>query len=193
MSDGLSRFGEYSRSTAFAVSLSARMVGALLRLDAREEARVISADLAARFDWYQPMEAEIAWFTTDDNDLLAVASRTLRALLDRGLVEIGTKEVTEPGLLPGDPPEVTIGRYWRLSEAGCRMAEILRLAGFDAPQPNVRKVPVHPDDRVRIEMGGPPDFDITSSVPPDRRWDLMAPGDDRYFAWPGRPRQGVTR
>ncbi len=180
-------FAEYTRSTAFSMSLSAKMVDRILRLDARIRGWEISADLATRYDWYHP-DGPPAFGPTSTEEMLADGlTNTSRALLRRGLIEIATLDIAEERLdiINDEIVDTVVGishqsHYLTLTTAGRLTAQLLVEAGFDPYPPMVRPVHLHPDDRVPVNLG-PPSEDRPK--PRDRRVDLMLPEDEPYLEY----------
>ena len=131
-------FAEYTRSTAFSMSLSAKMVDRILRLDARIRGWEIGADLATRFDWYKP-DGPPAFGPTSVEDMLADGlTNTSRALLRRGLVEIAVLDVANDDLEIVDAEIIAAStgtshqsHFLTLTNAGRLTAQLLVEAGFD--------------------------------------------------------------
>ena len=177
-------FAEYTRSTAFSMSLSAKMVDRILRLDARIRGWEIGADLATRFDWYKP-DGPPAFGPISVEDMLADGlTNTSRALLRRGLVEIAALDVANDDLELVDAEIIAAStgtshqsHFLTLTNAGRLTAQLLVEAGFDPYPPMVRPVRIHLDDRPKINLGLGPDIPAAR----DRRLDLMLPEDEPYL------------
>lgn len=184
----MNRFANHTRSTAFSLTLSQKMVSRMLRFGLMDEADAIMADLATRYDWYVPRsQRHLHCFAAPGADIEDVyLDGTDRALVRRGLLEVetGVEQIEEPPLYNGDKPEV-IEKPWitiRLSDAGRVTVELLKIAEFEDPTPvttYVSAVLRHPDDRLRVFLD--PAKQDAYKQPRDRRLDLMEPGDERFF------------
>lgn len=161
-------FAAYTRSTAFSMSLSAKMIDRLLGL-------WTITDLADRYEWWQPPPTCATAGPWD-------VSATDRGLQRRGLLEINEDhtQLTRPGWLVAE----------LLIEAEFpRPTKAHQLLGFAGA------VPPHPDDcddlggrRMGAIMlnhqsqgsGGVAEF-VKYELPRDRRLDLWKPGDELFW------------
>lgn len=140
------RFASYTRSTAFALSLSSAMVQDLLNLD-------LDRVLVEAFPWMRDR-----WSVNfgGPDSMVGWVSPTSLALERRGLLEHVSA-----------PPPVMRFETLRLTEAGRLMVPVLHAAGFEAERHSARLVHRHPDDRIPMSLDGTD----PGPTPRDRRLD----------------------
>ena len=164
-----------TRSTAFTLALSHKMIETLMWSAAIQRAEDIQEDLRTRFDWAP--EYRLTNFGTDNLEMaLAAQDPTSKALTRRGLMTMVEKSGGKTRVFGDDVP-----RTWerRPTKAGLILAELLLEAGFPPAELWLKpKVPLHPDDRPRLTPWLQ-DFKIEHRH--DRRVDLMIPGDEQWF------------
>jgi len=181
-------FANYSRSQAFGLSLSAAMAKRLVVVETMRQAALVMADLGTRYDWYRP-HGIFACFGDP------IIDGTERALLRRGLLALVDRDSVDPDVNPIVHPFLgvdTIEPNLALvtTEAGRLVAELLVVAGFEAPDLDryVQKVEIHLDDRPAIRFEPPSAW--TGSTDPtyiehrvDRRVAIVDanPGDERWM------------
>jgi hypothetical protein len=168
-------FAAYTRSTAFSVSLSAKMIDRVLSMWKMTE-------VASRYDWWAPPSSA---FASGPNSTMAT---TDAALARRGLLDYATEY--EPDSL--DRPIVM------LTEPGELMARLLVAAEFPIPRPRFGfggGIEPHPDDCDDLggrhtgrvvwltnDDGQPVDLEIEPlELVRDRRLDMWQPGDEHYY------------
>lgn len=156
MSAGNDRFESYTRSASFALSLSSNMIQLLLWLHT-------VSDLASRYPWFRPREAN---FGEPTQVAIDWSSSAVKALARRGLVDVN----------PQAPP-CCFHEVIRLTEAGRLMALLLIEAGFLSSLLFTDQIPPHPDDRIKIRLDGGP----TPPKPHDRRLDVMLERDRPFL------------
>ena len=154
---GDERFAAYTRSSAFALTLSAPQIDFLL-------CRAKTAELEAKYPWYG---ADIT-FGTADELAVQMCTSTVRALTRKGLVDV----------TPTEPP-CRASDIVRLSPAGLVVVELLKHAGFEVSPRSIAAVPPHPDDRHRIVVGDNFSMSIDRSRG-DRRDPVDAPFLSRF-------------
>lgn len=175
----MNSFADYTRSTAFSLSLSAKMIDLLLE-------RWTIEDLAARYDWWSP--AAIPARFVNDRDVVDIGGSTARALARRGLMTY------VECACPRGEPGVRLG----LTDPGTKLAELLRLAEFttDWQARGMMAIPPHPDDcddlghrpriklewtRIGTEAPTLREAGYPIEWPRDRRLDLWQPGDEEHW------------
>jgi hypothetical protein len=149
-----------------------------------------AADLYSRFPWFS--------FATSFGIFRAVATETpgcskyvpqfvsgsAQALIRRGLLE--TRDVPlypAPGWssdLVAEEVAHLKAPTWVPTKAGLLMCDLLEESGIVNPLPlGELSVPLHPEDRPKIRI--PLEGEATTETPPDRRYNLMQPGDEQFF------------
>lgn len=176
-------FADYTRSTAFSLSLSAKMIDLLLQ-------RWTMEDLAERYDWWEPRWGVPTDLIQDAAE--QIGGSTARALVRRGLLTY--IECDGPDGRGGRRPCIRIG----LTDPGTKLAELLRLAEFTSPwrAAGMSAIPPHPDDcddlgyrprrklewvRIGTEPSTLKDTGYPESWPRDRRLDIWQPGDEEHW------------
>lgn len=171
-------FADYTRSTAFSLSLSAKMIDRIL-------IRATVDDLATRYPWWTGPR----WSSRPgDTGLADFTDSTSNALARRGLIEW-----IECPCANGQA-----GARESLTPAGSALAELLRLAEFTTTwrAAGMGAIPAHPDDCddfgyrprrklewVRIGTEPPTLKSVERELewPRDRRLDLWQPGDEEHW------------
>jgi hypothetical protein len=154
-----SAFEAYTRSASFALTLSSPMIDRLMALDRIRQ-------LGDRYPWYRSVG--LANFGTPESLVAQWLDSTNRALVRRGLLE-----VVVPDALPVHRTDVT-----PLTRAGQLTVGLLTEAGFLLDPTKVTPVPPHPDDRIKVDLGG-----TTWPTPHDRRLDLMIEEDKPFLGF----------
>lgn len=163
--DPTAAFAAHVRSTAFTLTLSGPMIDTLLRHD-------LWADLEARYPWYSAFQPMGTAGNANGAELAAQWCRqTVRALVRRGLLAVTIIE-----------PPCRFNDVITLSEAGRAVVAVLKAAGFTPSIPDWQRVPLHPDDRYKLDILDPASRAGQQPWPHDRRMDLMRPGDERWLS-----------
>lgn len=173
-------FASYTRSTAFSVSLSAKMIDRLLNLWKITE-------VAARYDWWTPPLDPFATGPASTNN------GTDSALIRRGLAEVDPDRVQR---FANHRCEPIVRPVLQLTHPGNLMAELLLAAAFPLPTrhfgiPFNGGIEAHPDDcdhlggrhearMIWTHVEAEPEFEQID-LPSDRRLDLWQPGDEHYY------------
>jgi hypothetical protein len=142
------RFAAHTRSASFALTLSQPQIEWLLVATKVDELR-------RKYPWYQPAAAE---FGTADELAIQWASSTVRALARKGLVDVTPL-----------PPPCSMYDVVRLTTAGQLMVDLLAEAEFVVDPRLVPGVPLHPDDRVVLDLGASTSREPTFTTRSDRR------------------------
>ncbi|MCH9686305.1 MAG: hypothetical protein K0V04_33040 [Deltaproteobacteria bacterium] len=178
-----SQFAAYTRSTAFSMSLSAKMIDRLVSIWHVH-------DVATRYDWWEPPATVCA------TGEASTSSQTDAALTRRGLLEHDTDRLADFGLRH-DGQRVALPTV-KLTEPGILTAQLVIAAGFQPTKARIGfggGIDAHPDDcdhlggRHEGRMvwltnadGSPGDCNIEPiELPRDRRLDLWEPGDEIYY------------